>query len=360
MLTASGTYREALPRPHQRATTVEVFHQGVREAVFRDGLIVDGSVTARLTSQVTRSLNMTIDPSYYPGSPGDLFAPESAVVKVSTGIRYMDGSREVFPVFTGRPYDVQLEADGGVTLTGDDLAADVIGFPFEQPVASRAGAPIIDEVQRLILQAVPDALFGDSDTTSGTTPTLVWDDSRGKALDDLAAAVQGRWYTLGDGRFVVRRYPYSGGVPVLSLVDQSGGVNITARISRTRRGVANSVTIVSERMDGTAPIRFTARDLDPASPIQFDGPYGRVAQIIKVQTPINTATAQTLAVAQLASNRALAEQWQISCVSDASLEPGDTIGVEYRKHASVQVIDSITYPLALGSMTLQTRSSVAA
>lgn len=360
MLTSSTLYRQAIRAPHQRMTRVEVFHDGISQGVFTKGLLVGGSVTAHLTAQVTRSLSMQIDPAFYPALPADLFSAEEAVVKVSAGIRYMDGSFEVFPVFTGRVQDVDEDPDGAVTVTGDDLAADVLGFPFEQPVPSQAGDPVTSEIRRLILQAVPDAVFGVDDVDDAQTPVLVWDDSRGKALDDLAAAVQGRWYTLGDGSFVVRRYPYVGQPPVLALVDQSGGVNMTAQIARTRRGVPNSVTVVAERMDGTAPIRVTVRDTDPASPYRFDGPFGRVAQVFRVQTPLTNAGAQALAQARLQSNRALAEQWQISCVPDYTLEPGDTITTEYRGHKSVQVIDSITYPLALGAMSLQTRSSLTA
>lgn len=358
MLTSSALYKTAITRPHKRATLVEVFQSGVSVGRFANGLIVGGTVTARLTSQVTRSLNMAIDPALYPRLPSDLFSPESSILHVSTGIEYGDGSRELFPVFVGRPYDVQRDPDGGVTIVGDDRAADVIGFPFEQPVPSLPGASIVSEIHRLILQAVPDATFGTDDVMDAITPTLVWDDSRGRALDDLASAVQGRWYTLGDGRFVVRRYQYTDGTPVVSLVDQSGGVNITATIARTRRGVANSVTVISERMDGTSPVRVTARDIDPGSPLRFDGPYGRVAEVVKIQTPLTNAEAQTVANARLSSNRALAEQWQITCVADDTLEPGDTAAVEYRGVSGVQVIDSITYPLGLDAMTLSTRASV--
>jgi hypothetical protein len=361
MLTSSTLYRQALPNPHELAVKVEVFHSGVSVATFTEDLIVDGNVQAHMTSQVTRSLSLTIDPGLYPALPTDVFAAEAAVVQVSAGIQYPNGSRELFKIFTGRVYDVDRDADGGVTLTGQDLAADVIAFPFEQPVSSLTGEPITTEIQRLIRQAIPGALFGTDDVTDAPVPTLVWDDERGRALDDLATAVQGRWYTLGDGSFVTRRYPYVGGTPVVSLVDQSGGVNITAKITRTRVGVPNSVTVVSERTDGTTPVRVTVRDTDAASPFRFDGPYGRVGQRIRVQTPLTAAGAQNIAQARLMAGRALNEQWQISSVPDYTLEPADTIAATYRGVSANQVIDSITWPLVTGNaMTLACRSSLAA
>lgn len=359
MLTASALYRQALPNSVRRVTRVEVFHDGVRVADWLPFVV--GSVSAALTSRVTRTLTLQVEPSLYPDDPSDLLSPTVAVLRVSTGIGYPDGSYEIFPVFTGRVWEARQEADGGVVVEGQDLAADVIGFQFEQPEPSQTGSAVVTEIQRLIREALPSAVFGVSDVSTATVPALVWDQDRGKALDDLAQAVQGRWYALGDGSFVVRQYPYSVGVPVLTLKDRSGGTVMTATRSRSRDGVANSVTVVSERMDGTEPVRVTARDTAPGSPTLFGESYGFVSKTIKVQTPLTTTQAQQLAITQLTASVALNEQWSVSCVADSTIEPGDTLALEYRDAASVQVVDSLTYPLGTdGPMQISTRSSVLA
>lgn len=338
-------------------TRVEVYHSGVRVADWLP--FVSGSVSASLTSRVTRHLQLEVDPSLYPEVPSDLLSPTIAVVKVSTGIGYPDGSFEIFPVFTGRVSDVTQDGDGSVKVEGDDLAADVINFWFEQPQASVAGNTIITEIRRLITQALPSATFGVDDVALATVPALVWDQDRGKALDDLAQAVQGRWYALGNGDFVVRQYPYTAGTPVLTLSDSSGGANITATRSKSRTGAANSITVVSERMDGTDPVRVTQRDNVPGSPTQFGEAYGFVARTIKVQTPLTGAQAQQLAIAQLASSTALGEQWSVSCPPDATIEPGDTIRIKYRGASAVQVIDSMTFPLGRSeAMAIRCRASM--
>lgn len=362
MLTSTQQYKDALPTVTRREVRVQVYQGGVLVGDSdTDPLLlpVSGEVSASLTSRVTRTLSMRVDPSLYPSGPTDLLSPYSSVIRVSAGIGYPNGSREIFPVFTGRITDVERDGAGGVVIQGEDLAADVVGFQFEQPQASNDGSPIPTEIRRLILQALPDAVFGTDDVPAGLTPVLVWDTDRGKALDDLAQAVQGRWYALGDGSFVVRRYPYTVGTPVASLVDASGGVVVTATRSVTRMGTANSITVVSERMDGTPPIRVTVRDVDPASPTRFGGPYGRVSQVIKLQTPLTLGVAQQLAAIQLAASTALVEQWALAVVPDYTLEPGDTITVSYRGLSSVQVIDRLVYPLLTGgAMSLQTRASV--
>jgi hypothetical protein len=362
VLTSTQLYKDALPFPHRRETRVEVYHGGVRvgDSDTDPRLLPEaGEVTASLASRVTRTLNLEVSPELFPASPSDLLSPYTAVLKVSTGIGYPDGSREIFPVFTGRIIELDRADNGNVQIMGEDLASDVVGFKFEQPQPSIFGNPITSEIHRLILQALPSAVFGTDDVVDADTPTLVWDEDRGQALDDLAEAVKGRWYALGDGSFVIRQYPYTTGVPVASLVDQSGGLVMTASRAITRAGTANSITVVSERMDGTAPVRATARDNDPASPTYFGGDYGKVSQIIKVQTPLSNSEAQALAISQLAASIALSEQWTISCTPDDSLEPGDTIDVSYRDLSSVQVIDRISYPLtADGAMNLACRSSV--
>lgn len=355
MLPSSALYRQALPAGARRECRVEVFHAGVRVADNLD--VVDGSVSASLLSRVTRTAQLTVNPALDGIDPADILSPYTAVVKISAGIGYPNGSREIFPIFTGRVTDLVRDADGGVSISAEDLAADVIGFRFERPETSITGNTIVEEIHRLISQAIDSPSFGTDDVVDSTVPFLVWDEDRGRALDDLAQAVEARWYTLGDGSFVVRRYPYQNSTPVLSLADQSGGTVMRATRRVTRDNTANSITVVSERMDGTDPVRVTVRDVGSGSPTQFGAPYGKVSQIIKVQTPLSTAEATALAQAQLAASVALTEQWTLEIEPDHTLEPGDVISVSYRGKSAIQVIDQMTYPLVTGSMSIQGRAS---
>jgi hypothetical protein len=135
---------------------------------------------------------------------------------------------------------------------------------------------------------------------------------------------------------------------------------VSATPTLSRDGAANSVTVVVERFDGGTPFRVTVRDTAIGSPTFFGGPFGRVSQIIKVQTPLTLGEATTYARAQLNASTALLSTWNISCVPDFTLEPGDTIRTRSRGVRSTQLIDSITYPLGPGTMTLGTRAYVRA
>lgn len=359
MLTSTAQYQATLPYPHKRHTLIDVFQEGVKTASISDLTFSEGSVTASLTSRVTRSVTLTFSDDDFPGDVDAILSPYVSVLRISTGIQYPNGLWEVFPVFTGRVAEPVRQADGTVTVRGDDQASDVVAFRFEAPQNTAPDVTVLEETERLILEAVPSATFGTHTVTDLPVPDLTWDEDRGQALDDLAEVLQGRWYSLGDGSFVVRLYPYVAGTPVSAITDGPGGLVETATRALTRDGVFNSVTVVAERFDGTSPIRVTARNTDSTSPTMFGDRYGRVSKVIKVQTPITSSAAQQLAVQQLAAASALSEQWSVNMVPDSTLEPGDTVTVSYRGQSAVQVIDSITYPLTTnGLMTLQTRSSV--
>jgi len=361
MLTSTAQYQATLPYPHKRKTIMDVYQDGVQVASLADLTFSDGSVRASLTSRVTRSASLTFSDADFPGDVDSILSPYASVIQIQTGIEYANGLWEVFPVFTGRVFQPERNADGTVTVRADDRAADVIAFRFEAPENTTPGATVLEEIRRMILAAVPEATFGTDDVTDQDAPTLTWDEDRGQALDDLAEVLQARWYELGDGDFVVRLYPYTLGTVVATITDGPGGLIETADRVLTRDGVVNSVTVVSERIDGTDPIRVTARNLDTASPTMFGDTYGRVSRVIKIQTPLTSAAAQQIAVQQLAASSALTEQWSVSMIPDATLEPGDTVTLSYRGQSADQVIDSITYPLTTnGLMTLGTRSATAA
>lgn len=364
MLTSTALYKQAIHFPHQRKTIVDVIDAS-GTVLLADIPIVDGSVTASLTNRVTRSCGLSLASDndrlvelagFFPDSVTDPLSPTQAILRVRSGIRYADGSSEIFPLFVGRIHTIALADAGNVVVQANDRAQDVVDFRFENPRNSNTGQPILTQIQQLITEAVSGATFGPHDAADAETPQLTWDEDRGQAIDDLAEALGARWYTLGDGSFVVRVFPYDNGTVVQTLEDGIQGLLTAATITKTRSGVANSVTVVSERVDGTDPVRVTARNTVTGSATAYGDAYGRVSQIIKIQTPLTNSEAQRLARAQLNGATALTEQWSVSCVPDHTLEPGDPIRLRRRGRSVVQVIDSIRYPLGLGEMAISTRA----
>lgn len=343
MLPSTPTYRQTLPAPHKRAFTITV--TDIDGEVRATGLKpIDGEVTASLLQRVPRSATFTLAGDFYPDTADSPLSPEFAVVRIDAGVEYGNGLTELFPIFTGRVHAADRRADGTVEFTCYDLANDVIDYRFEQP-RTTSQATTLAEIRTMILEALPQATFGTDTVPDTPTPALTWDEDRGQALDDLANSVGGRWYPLGDGSFVVREFSYATGTVVASYADGPRGVVTEAVTSRSRIGAFNSVVVVSERTDGSDPIRVPARVSDPANPLFFGGKYGRVSQILSVQTPLSVTQAQILAQTQLAASAALREQWTIRMVPDMTLELGDTVELIYRGLRGVQIVDELTYPL---------------
>lgn len=354
MLASSALYKQALPYPHKRRTIVDVLDAS-GTVLASDIQFTDGTVSASLTNRVTRNATLSLSEDQFPDLDTDVFSPTRAILRIRSGIQYADGTAEIFPLFLGRVQEVTLSPDGRVDVDADDLAADVIGFRFEQPRNATPGT-VIQQIRELISEAVPGATFGTDNVTDAEVPKLTWDEDRGQAVDDLAESLGARWYALGNGDFVVRAFPYDNGTVVQTLEDGELGLMSTAAINKSRRGTANSVTVVSERLDGTDPVRVTARNTVAGSATQYADTFGRVSQIIKIQTPLTNSEAQRLARAQLNAAAALTEQWSVVCTPDHTLEPGDPLRLRYRGRSVIQVVDRIDYPLGLGPMSLATRA----
>lgn len=358
MLSSSAAYKLALPRTHRREHTFTV-RTVDGELLAQDVPIGGGAVTARLTSRVSRTATFTASNEWFPVNATDPLSPYHAIVEISAGLGYPTGEREVFPVFTGRVYNASRGADGEVTFRADDLAADVIAAGFEAPFNSQYGASTLDEIQRLILDAAPYSTFGTNDVVDAVVPRLTWDEDRGKALDDLAAVLEGRWFAVGNGEFVVRRYAYTDLTPVFDLSDGPTGILTGAINTVTADDAYNSVVVISERTDGGSPVRAVARNENALSPAVYGGRFGKRVRRVRAQTALAMADAQRMAIAQLDASTALSRQWSLQCVPDMTLEPGDVGVITSRGIQDTGVIDSIVYPLGADQpMQISTRSTV--
>lgn len=366
MLTSSAAYKLALPQVHHRVNRVTARTPG--GDLLADRIpIGGGQVTAQLASRVTRSASFTMSDEWFPVFESDPLSPAHAIVTIESGIAYPTGEEERFPVFTGRVHSASRSRNGQVTFRADDLAADVVAADFEKPVNSQYGLSTVAEIERLIAGGYPFATFGTHDVTDGVVPKLTWDDDRGKALDDLASAVEGRWYCLGDGDFVVRGYGYVGAVPTVTLTDGDEsdplngvmGILTGADTVVSADGAYNSVVVLAERLDGGDPIRVVERNNNSLSLYRYGGNFGKRVQKLRMQTASTVADAQRVARNQLTAAGALTRQWTLQLTPDMTLEPGDVVGVRWRGVRDIQVIDSITYPLSPQvAMTVRGRSSV--
>jgi hypothetical protein len=330
---------------------------------------IDGSVRATLTSRVARVLTLSVDRSWFPllsnGSvdTGGLLAPFGNRIRAYRGIVYGDNTVVRFPVFYGRIEQVQMTRSGQVSVSANDLAADVVDAQFETPQSSVTTNTISTEFRRLVTGALSDAVFGACDLTGTKIPPLTWQSDRAQALDDMSATVSMLWYPLADGSFVQRLTPWTkpGQTAQVTLADGTAAPNgaiadWTITVSRT--GVYNSVVFTSERQDGTVPVYAIVRDVTPTSPTYFLGNFGRKPLLIQNQAALTQSQCLSAAQSALKAATAITQTWDpVSIVPDASLELGDLVTMQAEGAASAQVIVGFTLPLReTGDMSLSLRA----
>jgi len=364
-------YRDALTRPHTVFNQIDVLdRQG--DVLLSNLPIIDGSVRATLNSRVARVLSLSVDRSWFPLLPngsvdtGGLLTPFGNRLRASRGIVYGDGSLAEFPVFYGRIEQVQMGRNGSVSVSANDLAADVVDAQFESPQSSVTTNTITTEFRRLVQGALSDATFGTSDLTGVLIPPLAWQSDRAQALDDMSATVAMLWYPLADGSFVQRLVPWTnpGQVAQVTLADGTNaapGVSNTVadwQISVSRTGVYNSVVFASERQDGTAPVYAIVRDVIEGSPTNYLGNFGKKPLLIQNQAALTQSQCLAAAQSALKAATAITQVWDpVSIVPDASLELGDLIAMRAEDAASVQVVVGFTLPLReTGDMSLSLRA----
>jgi hypothetical protein len=334
----SDDLRRALAAGHEMTTEVFVVRGGTATQVE----VRDSTVQATFGTRGGRSADLTIDTGYLNDG---WFDPLQDQVLIRAGVR---GVGDI-PLFLGRVDAVPDEDTGEASVTLMSRGDEILRAPFETPFPANASNPCSLEMRRIIQSvdsgwAVTSGPLVDAPVPSGT----VWEEDPGQALDDLAGAINAIWMPDRAGGFTIFTNPYSLVVtpaPVLTLTDGVDGVLVRVRHVRSRESLRNSVTVVVERTDGFAPIRVTARDTVATSPTRWGGPFGRQAEVLKLQTPLSRADAIIVAQRRLTQSLALARTWTLTMPPGLGqiLDPGDVVAVRYRDEVTAQVIESIRY-----------------
>lgn len=364
-------YREVLATGMQHYVRLEVWSGlGVQLAIMSEDLgepegglvFYNGTLSATLNSRVTRQLQFSVPFDLYPYETTDLLAPFGNEIRAYRGVRLGDGDETyVWQIFRGKIRQVRQYSTGNVTLSCTDRAADVVDNAFVSPQNSQTSNTIYQEFVRLITDAVRDPTFGASDPFPALMQPLTWSLDRGGALDEMARANGAVWYSLANGDFVLRRYPWTqAGTPLLTLYSEGdlGTINYW-EAARDRDNIYNVVTVSGERLTGQDPVYATASDTNPASPTRVDGGFGIRSLIDRLQTPSTPGAAAGAAQQRLQVAVAPTEAFALRCVADASMELGDIVTLNIGGREVTQVVSALSMPLGVdGDMFMSTRSLV--
>lgn len=334
------TQRRAFLGSHEMDLRVTVLRGSVS---LGDIKVSEANVSATYGTQGGRDASITVDRNI---TDSGLLNPLSDQVIIRTGI---PGVVEV-PLFTGRVDERSALQNGEVLVQLLSRGGEAIRAQFELPwAAGPAGTLASTEIAK-ILHSI-DASWGVdvTDAGPGVIPgNLVWEQDPGQALDQLAQGSSQIWQPDRTGGFRVFVNPWTigsalGADPVVTLIDGEDGCLVTVEDNESRIGVYNSVTVVTERVNNTTPVRITARDATPGSPTLWGGPFGKQNLVIKNQTPDDLVAAANLARRVLRQSLSLARAFRITVPDMPLLDPGDVFTLWYRNVVYSLVAESINY-----------------
>lgn len=314
--------------------------------------VIDAEVYATYGTQGGRDARI-----YVPRSVLDqgLLDPNTDQVMLITGI---PGLVDV-PIFTGRVDTPESASTGIVSVRLESRGVEAIRASFEVPwAAGPAGTYARSEMTR-ILQDVDPTWGVDVGAANASTigNGLVWEEDRGQALDQLAKGASLIWQPDRTGGFTIYTNPYAIG-PALGanvrifIRDGVGGTAVTVSNSQSREGVWNSVTVVTERVDNSPPLRATVRDVGVSSPTRWGGPFGKQNLVVKSQTPLTLSDVQQLGLRILRQSLASQRRFTISMPDMPLLDPGDVFALIYENVTYTLIAESISYSFSADEDTV--------
>lgn len=304
--------------------------------------VIEVAVSATYGTQGGRDGELVVDRHIIDSG---LLDPMSDQVIIYTGVRDFF---EV-PIFTGRCDENVEDSDGDVSVPLISRAVEAIEAKFIVPWAATTGNTAKTEIMQ-ILQDVDPSWSVDTAAANPAVipPNLVWEEDRGQALDQLAQGANLIWQPDRSGGFVVYDNPYSVGSSLAAgitwfLRDGENGTVAHIRKNTSRAGIYNSVTVVTERVNNTEPIRVTALDTLTSSPTYWGGLFGKKNLIVKNQVPLDEAGSQLLALRILRQSLAQQRSFEISTPHFPILDPGDVFGLIYRDVVYTLVCETVRY-----------------
>jgi hypothetical protein len=291
-----------------------------------------GSVTVDRSQAIRRSCTVTLaDPTLIPRTASDQLATNGARLRLSRGVDYSDGSKELIPLGVFRLDSVDGDVnDGPVNLAGKALEVCVQDDKFTSVYT--ATGTVVGAITALIQRSLPtaDVISHIVDTPIGSRAFDVQADPWA-GCQEIAAAAGAEVYSNADGVFIISQLPDLLTTPPVWAVEAvEGGVYISANRAMSSDNVHNGILASGENTaDNAPPVSHLAIDNDPGSPTYWGGPFGRRPDFFSSSTLTTLAACQQAANLKLAQAKAPNATGDISSLPNPALEPGDVFRVTH-------------------------------
>lgn len=365
-------FRNALPHGHVVSTAIQVLSD---DMVLVDltplNLVMDGSVsvtTAETQRAGTLSL-VDLTGELSPQDANDLFAPVGNQIRMWRGIDYEDGTSELCPLLTGR-FTASLANFPRIDLTDIyDRSWVVAGALLESVLSVPLGANVIDTIGLLVTTAYPGCPLN-LPTTDEVTNAMVFDVGSNPWVlaQDMAANLEMRLFFDPMGVATMASEPSDADTPVLELDDSQDDCMALPGTQAALSGVGfNAVTVIAENSNLPAPLRSVAKDLDPSSPMQYGGRFGRrMAPEVRDDKIASQAQCDARARQELQTQLGLVQTITIPMMVHPGLDAMDPLRISIARsqvtdfppiRSQFALLDSVTIPMrAKASATVTTRA----
>ncbi len=359
-----------LGQSHTVVTRADVLRGGERIA---SGLpVTSGSVTIDRRAAVRRRATLTLVDEKHdlvPTTAAHLLAPYGNEIALWRGIvasGWVEGTdgapprredvEQLWPLGVFGINSIEASYDGELAIEGYDRAKAASRATLETPFVIGGGTNYVDAIESVLRLASPGLVLM-APSTIYTTPTLVFDigDDPWAKAQEMAVAIglELRYSVTGVPELVE---PPSLATPAATFTDDGRSTLIDLVRSLTADEGYNSVTVIGE--GGSSPVIATARDLDPASPTYYDGPYGR-RPLPPIRSELVGSQPQALTMARgvLAQRTGSTQRLSIEALVDPRRDAGDALEVVCSRLGldGVELADTVTIPLeAEGTMSMTT------
>jgi hypothetical protein len=355
-LPASARTHAAVALPHVASVRVEVWRGDEQIGEVTGSDIAGGSVTDQWVSGVRRNLTMSVPPT----RDWLTWLAVGVEIRPFRGVSFGPGDVEMCPLgrFPVRKFTKPRTASE-VPVRAQDrwqrVASNTLPFPMmAYPGLVRdVVATLLGEIDLFRVGVVNTA------TSTASTPSGLWSDTRAKTISDLLTAIGAEAYVDRDGVPTIRDRPVTG-TPVGTLRAGRGGT-VTELVEEVDwESVVNAVEVFSSATDTTLEpvwVGVTWSD-DPAHWSRIGG-----WQSTRYASPVFTSRDQMVAAGEtlLLKGAAPARQWSAQVIPNAGFDASDTVWVETPDGTlELAQIQQVTHPLTAGALqsisTVSTRT----
>lgn len=332
---------------------------------------VDGAVTVDRTAQFRRSAGIEcVDPlgEFIPDGSAGLLTPFGTEVRPYRGVRYSDGTVEVYPLGVFRLSRVQLkEGSGGagvrIKLDMFDRSRTISRDTFTTNYPIAGGTNVIEAVKVIVRRTFPDAEFDAMSSTVITPGPKVFNakDDPWTACIELAQSAGCEIYFDTDGRVVIAPPTDLDALPSpdFTYVDGAGSTLLDLDIDLADEKVHNGIVVEAQSTSSEKPpVRAEAWDNEPFSPTYWKGAYGRFPKFVQDNNITTVPQAQAMADSLVKGLLGSASQLTVTSWTNPALEAGDVIEVkrDRLRVSGLYTVDSFSVPLlAAGTQSLKLR-----